>query len=58
MLQSDEAAFKEVSKYHQKYGKRAYSEAEALIFVQISLTTGMGIAIWLSEEIREKEGLA
>ena len=28
-------------------------EAEALIFVQISPTTGMGIAMWPSEAIRE-----
>ena len=55
---SDEAALKEVSEYYQKHGKTAYPEAEALIFVQVSPTSGMGIAIWHSEEIREKEGLA
>ena len=55
---SDETALKEVSKYYQEYGKEAYPEAEALIFVQTGPTTGMGIAMWPSEEIREKEGLA
>ena len=29
-----------------------------MIFVQVSPTSGMGIAIWPSEEIREKEDLA
>ena len=42
---SDEAALKEVSEYCQKNDKRAYQKAEALIFVQISPTTGMGIAM-------------
>ena len=55
---SDEAALKEVSEYYQKHGKTAYPEAEALIFVQVSPTSGMGIAMWPSEEIRENEGLA
>ena len=55
---SDEAALKEVSEYYQKHGKTAYPEAEALIFVQVSPTSGMGIAMWPSEEIREKAGLA
>ena len=55
---SNEAALKEVSEYYQKYGKTAYPEAEALIFVQVSSTSGMGIAMWPSEEIREQEGLA
>ena len=35
---SDEAALKEVSEYYQKYGKTAFPEAEALIFVQVSST--------------------
>ncbi len=52
---SDEAALKEVSEYYQKYGKTAYPEAEALIFVQVSRTSGMGISMWHSEEIREKK---
>ena len=55
---SDESALKQVSEYHQKHGKTAYPEAESLIFVQVSPTSGMGIAMWPSEEIREKEGLA
>ena len=42
---SDETALKEVSKYYQEYGKEAYPEAEALIFVQTGPTTGMGIAM-------------
>ena len=28
-----------------------------MIFVQVSPTSGMGVAIWSSEEIREKEDL-
>ena len=55
---SNEAALKEVSEYYQKYGKTAFPEAEALIFVQVSSTWGMGTAMWTSEEIREEEGLS
>ena len=46
---SDEAALKKVSEHYQKHGKTAYPAAEALIFVQISPTTGKGIAMWPSE---------
>ena len=50
---SDAAALIELSEHYQNHGKTAYPEAEALIFVQISPTTGMGIAMWPSEAIRE-----
>ena len=50
---SDAAALKELSEHYQNHGKTAYPETEALIFVQISPTTGMGIAMWPSEAIRE-----
>ena len=55
---SDEAALKAISEYYQNHGKTACPEAEALIFVQISSMTGMVIAMWPSDEIREKGVLA
>ena len=41
-----------------KKWKRAYPEAESLMFVQISPLRDMGIAMWPFKEIRKKEGLA
>ncbi len=44
MRQPDDEALTDFAEHYQKQGKTAYPLAKALIFVQISPTTGMSVA--------------